>query len=162
MNTQTLMITGVVAVTLLISGGLMYVVKKIKGISYINIAFTIVSAVKETLYDAGIASNKFSDVLDLIVQALSYVQAICSGDIDTDIKVAKALSYVKDISKELGITLTDQDISIVSKVLALGFTFMDALGLTQKSSFTNLYKRMTKYAGTPKNVKVLGLKYIGR
>jgi len=159
MCTQTLIIIGIVAAVLVVSVLFVFIVKK-TGLSLINVSLSIVTAVKTALNDAGIANNKFSVVLDLVIQALTYVQAMCDDGMATDIKVDKALDYVKSIARELDITLTDNDLLMIVDVLGLGFTFMGALGITSKSSYKKLYLRMAKYAETSEEIKAIGLESI--
>lgn len=145
MNSTILIIVVVVAAVLALSAGISIVAKRF-GMSVINIPAAIVNAVKEALEGSSLAGTKLAVVLDAIVQALAYVQAICDSSVTMETKVQKALAYITDILAELGVTLTDAETAIITNVLQIGFTVMVALGVNSSASYAKLYTRMAKYA----------------
>lgn len=157
---DTLSICLIVA-AVIVGSGLFYFLTKKLGLSIVNIALSIVMAIKSALADSTLASGKISIVLDLIIQALTYVQAICDEGTTTDTKVVKALNYIQNIAAQLSVTISDTELLIIKNVLQIGFTIMGALGVSSKTSYKKLYARMAKYAGTSAEMKAIGLKVIG-
>jgi hypothetical protein len=150
-----------IVAAVLIGSGLFYFIGKKIGYTFVNAAYAIVLAVKTALEDTNLASSRVTTVLDLIVQALSYAQAICDSSATTAEKVEKALAYIQNIAGQLSITISADEITIITNVLEIGFTVMGALGVTA-GSYKKLYSRMAKYAGTSANVKAIGLKNIAQ
>jgi hypothetical protein len=155
---NTVIIIAIVA-AVLVGSGLFYFVGKKIGYTFVNAAYSIVVAVKTALEDTNLASSRVTTVLDLIVQALSYAQAICDTSATTTEKVEKALAYINNIAGQLSITISADETTIITNVLEIGFTVMGALGVTS-GSCKKLYSRMAKYAGTSAQVKAIGVKNI--
>lgn len=150
-----------IVVAAVLSGSALFVlIAKKLGLSVINVALSIVSAVKSALESSSMAGNKLSAVLDLIFQALVYVQAVCDDSVSIETKVQKALGYIGSIAAELGISISQTEEDIIKNVLQIGFTIMGALGVNSKTSYKKLYSRMAKYAGTNREMKTYGLESI--
>jgi len=150
----------IIVAAVLAGSALFIVIAKKLGLSVVNVALSIVTAVKSVLESSSMAGNKLSAVLDLIIQALVYVQAVSDDAASTDTKVEKAMVYIASIASELGISISDTEKDIIKNVLQIGFTVMGALGVSSKTSYKKLYSRMAKYAGTNREMKAYGLESI--
>lgn len=135
----TLMI--IVIAVLLLSGGAVFIIRKFK-VSYVNVLLSVVTFVRTTLINAGWTNGDVNVILEMIIQSLTYVQAISSTGVTVDLRVADALSYIEKISKQFDVTFTDSDIAIIKTVLKLGFIFMDSIGIDKAIKTSNL---MFKY-----------------
>lgn len=150
-----------IIVAAVLSGSALFIlIAKKLGLSVINVALSIVSAVKSALESSSMAGNKLSAVLDLIIQALVYVQAVCDDATPVETKVQKALGYIGSIAAELGISISQTEEDIIRNVLQIGFTIMGALGVSSRTSYKKLYSRMAKYAGTNREMKAYALESI--
>ncbi|MPM12706.1 hypothetical protein SDC9_59060 [bioreactor metagenome] len=154
------MYLAIIVAAVLAGSALFILIAKKLGLSVINVALSIVSAVKTVLENSSIAGNKLSAVLDLIIQALVYVQAVSDDATPVETKIQKALAYIGSIAAELGISISPTEEDIIKNVLQIGFTVMGALGVSSKTSYKRLYSRMAKYAGTNREMKTYGLESI--
>jgi hypothetical protein len=154
---RTLYIAIIVAAVLLGGAGFYFLTKKF-GMSLVNVSLAIVTAVKNALENTSIKSSKVMVVLDLVVQALTYVQAICGGENKTEeYKIETAISYIENIGQQFNITLTDGEIEIIKSVLKLGFAVMTAVGVNSKVNYKKLYAKMAKYAGISEDHTKVGM-----
>jgi hypothetical protein len=160
---STVGIVVIVVLVLAVSAGAIYLAHK-SGLSIINVALSLVNFIKSTLANSGISIGKLSDVLDLIIQGLVYIQAISDESLTSDEKVSLALNFIKNIAGELDLTLSDEEISIISSVLKIGFIFMNSIGLSSsvvtESNYKLLYKICaSKYLDLNTEIKKAGLRY---
>lgn len=154
---RTLYIAIIVAAVLLGGAGFYFLTKKF-GMSLVNVSLAIVTAVKNALENTSIKSSKVIVVLDLVVQALTYVQAICGGENKTEeYKIETAISYIENIGQQFNIMLTDGEIEIIKSVLKLGFAVMTAVGVNSKVNYKKLYAKMAKYAGISEDHTKVGM-----
>lgn len=155
---RSLYILIIVAAVILGGVGFYFLTKKF-GMSLVNVSLAIVKAVKNALENSSIKSSKVMVVLDLIVQALTYVQAICGDEAkDEDYKISAAITYIENISQQFNIVLTENEVDIIKTVLKLGFALMNALGVNSKANYKKLYTKMAKYAGIEASKTQLGLR----
>ena len=138
---RSLYILIIVAAVILGGVGFYFLTKKF-GMSLVNVSLAIVKAVKNALENSSIKSSKVMVVLDLIVQALTYVQAICGDEgKDEDYKISAAITYIENISQQFNIVLTENEVDIIKTVLKLGFALMNALGINSKANYKKLYTK---------------------
>lgn len=142
---------GLIVLAVLVGGFGFYFVSKKLGLSLINVALSIVTAVKSALEHSALASSKFAVVLNLIIQALTYGNIVASEDSTDSERVDFALEYISDISDKLGIKINDNERAIIKSVLALGFVFMRALNVRP---IGKVYLRMAKLIGLSKSERL--------
>jgi len=147
----------IIVAAVLIGSGLFYFLVKKVGCSIVNVALAVVTAIKDALEGSALESSKFYTILEFIIEALTYFQAIYGDDLTTAGKVDKALIYIKSLAANLSITLSDAEITIITYVLNLGFSVMGALGVGKKTSYYKMFSRMAKYAGIEAVAKEKGL-----
>lgn len=152
---DTLYIALIIAAVLVGSFGFYFITKRF-GLNLINIPLAIVTAIKSALEGTVIATSKFSLILNLIVEALSFGNIISSDDIDINKKVEIALEYIHNISSQLGVEITESERGIIKYVLSLGFTLMKSLKVEAKVKYSKLYHKMAEYAGFTEYEKITG------
>lgn len=147
-----------IVLAVLVGGAGFYFVSKKLGLSLINVALSIVTAIRSALENTTLASSKFAMVLNLIIQALTYGNIVAAEDSTDEERIAFAMEYVIDISTKLGIEISKTEESIIRNVLSVGFIFMRALKVKPMSK---TYLRMAKITGISKAVRLQIISEIG-
>ena len=133
-----------------------FIISKL-GMSVINIALAVVTAVRNALEDTNIVKTKFYTVLELIIESLTYVQAIYADALTSLQKAEKALDYINDIAGQFNLTFSAEEMAMIESVLIVGFRVMDALGAGSKAGFKLMYDRMARHAEINKTHRAIGL-----
>lgn len=145
----------IVACVIVVGGGGVIFAKKY-GTTFISIAASLVAFIKLKMDECDLGSDVFDTVMDLIIQSLSYIQAMSSETTDIDEKVESAYSFIENLLKEAKINVSDSETIIIKSILKGGFEFMKLLGIgadkVNMKNYLKLYKRMAAYVGP--NVKV--------
>ena len=130
------------------SGGLLFAIKKF-GLTPFNVAKTIVEFVKNALLEAGWTNEdaQFDNILDAIIQTLTYVQSISTGTLEEKINYAmEELSFICDT---LNLVLSEKQIEVIETVFRIGFICMSFFGVTSeklsKNKSMKLYRSMSSY-----------------
>lgn len=133
--------------------GAIFLAKKF-GLTLINVPLAIVIAIKSALEGTSLAASKFSLVINLIIEALTYGSILSSEDTDTEGKVEAGLNYIHNICTQLDIEINETEDKIIRYVLSIGFTLMKSLNVGIK--YNKLYIRMARYAGISEYDKNVG------
>ena len=153
-------IAGIVAAVLLLAG-LSYFIAKRGGKIFVDVAATVASAVKKALEGTSLDKTIISTVLQMIIEALIYVQSLYADDLDYQQKVDKALDYIKDLAEQFSVPLSENDIYIISYVLGVGFSVIGALP-GNSVTVEKMYTRMADSTGASKASVLTGAHRLNR
>ena len=155
-GSDLLIIVVIIAAALAVALIAYFLIKAI-GLDVVNVALAVVTAVRDALENTNIAKTIFFTVLQMIIESLTYIQALYANALTTPQKVEKALDYIIDIACQLNMPFSQEQLSMIEAVLTIGFTVMDALGVGGKTSYKTMYVRMSKYAKFNKTDVAVGL-----
>lgn len=137
----------ITAVALALSAGAVVISKKY-GIKVINIGYSIVQFIRNTLSDLNIGNDRLNVLIDFIIQAILYAAATADENKDTEQKINEALGFIKNIAEKLEVRLSENELDIITIALKLGFIFINSLGVKTakiKSLKKNYDKKIVKY-----------------
>lgn len=146
----------IVMAALILGSGIFLLAKKY-GTGWISKIKSIVDCVVSALESAGVSSDRLSAILQLVVQAITYILATVTAGATPVTLAATALAFIQDVAGALGITLTDAETAIITDVLTMAFTFIIKINFTSMITSANylaIYRQMAKNIDAPISTKL--------
>ena len=104
-------------------------------LDYITFAKTLVAFIKIKLAENGIGvgNEKYTIILDIIIQSLCYIQSVSNSTSTLAYKLSIAYGFTKNLIQQAGITLSSNELELIRVILKHSFEFfLEIIVIIQK------------------------------